>query len=94
MKVKEEFDLAGLEGYGFSKVNKEEELEKENYVESQFDWIYNVGHSRRGQFYYILIDSVSRVLCLYASKPDGDGGIVKMPDVLLTLALDGVIETN
>jgi len=52
--------------------------------------IYEIGHSRRGQFYYVLC-SYEGEFSLFASRPDGAGGVVKFPDIIIQLVLDEVI---
>lgn len=36
---------------------------------------FTLGHSRRGQFYYLLRNQDGETF-IYASKPDGDGGML------------------
>jgi len=90
MKVKDGLDLAILLDYGFTKVDKKYEEEHENYTVSYYDYSYNIGHARRGQFYYILIDEPTRSVTLYASEPDGSGTSIKMPDILIKLITDNI----
>lgn len=91
MKVKEGLNLEVLLNYGFQKIDKEEEKEDDNYAISYFDYKFNIGHSRRGQFYYLLVDETTRNVAIYASEPDGSGGCVDCPDVLFELFNDGII---
>jgi len=91
MKVKDGLDLRILLNYGFEKIDKKEEEEKENYTISNFNYKYNIGHARRGQFYYILVNEISINVFLYASEPDGSGTSVSAPDILIDLIIDGVI---
>lgn len=73
LKIKEEFDLSLLDKYGFQKTDpKEYQRFDEDYTLSHSLYIYQLGHLRRGQRYYLLIDS-KRQLNLYSTKPDGDG---------------------
>jgi hypothetical protein len=53
-------------------------------------YVYEIGHSRRGQFYYILVDT-SGNLTLYASEPDGSGSSVNFPDIIIQLILDDIV---
>ena len=55
-------------------------------------FICKVGHSRRGQFYYLLIDPKTREIRVYASRPDGDGGPIDLGDELLKMFVAGVVE--
>ena len=85
MKIKEDFDINLLKNYGFHKPIDY----KEDYTISNSDYILYLGHSRRGQFYYLLVKD--KDLYIYSSKPDGDGGKLLLPDVLLKLFNDGII---
>ena len=91
MKVKEELNLDILLNYGFTKIDKEEELENEEYTISSYDYIFEIGHARRGQFYYLLVGEKTRDVVIYATKPDGSGGKVICPDVLVKLSVDGIV---
>ena len=90
MKIKDGLDFSILLNYGFEKIDKKAEEENENYTVSNFDYQYNIGHARRGQFYYILVNEISRNVFLYASEPDGSGTSVPAPDVLIDLIVDGI----
>jgi len=57
---------------------------------SFYEYVFEVGHARRGQFYYILIDD-DRKIYIWASEPDGDGSAILMPDILVRLIKDEVI---
>lgn len=48
-------------------------------------------HSRRGQFYYFLAHKKTLELSVFASKPDGSGGLVMLPDELIDLIKKGDI---
>jgi hypothetical protein len=75
----------------------------ENYViDNEYDdplsecegqYIYDLGHSRRGQHYYILIQKDLQVTIL-ASKADGDGTHVKVGDIFQKLISKGFIESS
>lgn len=52
-------------------------------------WVYTLGHSRRGQFYYLIVDNGE--LLVYASDPDGSGASVELGDVLFKLYRDGLV---
>ena len=88
MKIKAELNLEVLEKYGFELYDNEEVSEC-FYVDG---YAYCIGHSRRGQHYYLLVDSNSREISIYASEPDGSGGSINCPDILLKMFLDGIIE--
>lgn len=89
MKIKDNIDISVLEKYGFSSPGKENGDDWR--MLSRFKYIFSIGHSRRGQFYYILVDQ-ERYLNIYASPPDGSGDTVKFPDVILQLIRDNIIE--
>jgi hypothetical protein len=84
--------LNRLEYYGFSFYSKEDakiEFDEDGYM-FENNWVFNVGHSRRGQFYYITVNTKGTVE-LYASRPDGTPGSIDMPDVLIDLVADGIL---
>ena len=90
MKIKDGLNLDILLEYGFEKINKEE-LDDEDYIISLYDYQFEIGHSRRGQVYSLLCNEKTRKLSIYASEPDGGGGSVACPDILIKLILDGII---
>ena len=94
MKVKEDLNIDILLKYGFNKIDKEQEEEDENYTLSSYDYKFEIGHARRGQFYYLLVSDKSRNLVIYASEPDGSGGCIGCPDVLIKLIEDNVVSLN
>lgn len=89
MKVKDDLNLDILLNYGFEKIDKKEEEENKQYTISYFDYKYNIGHARRGQFYYILVGS-NREVSIYASEPDGSGTCVDAPNVLIELITNNI----
>jgi hypothetical protein len=91
MKVKEGINLEVLLNYGFTKIDKDEETEKEQYTVASYDYKFEIGHARRGQFYYLLVGENTRDVIIYATEPDGSAGSVICPNVLLQLAVDGVV---
>ena len=79
---------------------REEEIRETHYVlfknrdDFTFDfckYVCNIGDSRRGQSYYLLVDD-NRNLSIYASEPDGSGGSVKLNDVLLKMFKNNLFE--
>ena len=54
-------------------------------------YVYEIGHSRRGQFYYFLFDINTKNFSVIASEPDGSGGAVELPDILIDLIKNEVI---
>lgn len=91
MKVKEELNLEVLLNYGFTKIDKEQAKEDEDWTISCYEYLFEIGHARRGQFYYLLVSEKTRDIIIYASEPDGSGGTVICPDVLIKLSVDGVV---
>lgn len=57
-------------------------------------WIYEIGHSRRGQFYYYLIDMKTeyKVLLIYASKPDGSGTFTPLDHTIFDMFKNGLFK--
>lgn len=92
MKIKNNVDLSVLENYGFEIVDRQKEEDDENYTISNFAYKFNIGHSRRGQHYYLLIGFSSRIINIFASKPDGDGTYIGLPDVLFQLIKDDLVD--
>ena len=81
-------------------IEKYYESFKENHVCENSDdkfyfyegcYFYNLGHARRGQHYYVLIQKDLQVAIL-ASKPDGDGTHIKVGDIFQKLISEGFIE--
>ncbi len=91
MKIKENFDLDMLLDYKFEKINKEEELENENYTIANFDYLLQIGPGRRGQYYYLLVKSESRIVYIYSSDSDGSGTACPMCNELIELITQGII---
>jgi hypothetical protein len=52
---------------------------------------YECDYSRRGQQYYIIYRIDSNKFEILATKPDGEGGSVELPDILLELIKNGII---
>jgi len=93
MKIKENVALESLLDYGFEAINKEESEDLGDYTIAKHDYMFTIGHSRRGQVYYILINN-SRAVSLFASEPDGSGGTIGCPDILIKLISDGIVEST
>lgn len=94
MKLTPSLSIDILSNYGFEKINKKEEEENENYVLSSFDYKFEIGHARRGQFYYLLASESTRNIIIYASEPDGAGGMIGCPDILINLVIGGIVCPN
>jgi hypothetical protein len=76
-----------LQKYGFYKAEENDE-----YSIIDNEMVCCIGLSRRGQFYYIILDSETKKLTLYASEADGSGGSVEISDELYDMIRDGKIE--
>jgi hypothetical protein len=76
---------------------EDDKIKKEHIVVSYRDELYyydsylilNIGHSRRGQNYYIFCHKETLELSVFASKPDGSGGNCDLPDILIKMILCG-----
>ena len=89
MKISNKFPLDKLEEYGFTKPNPEE-FGEDTYIQDS-EYIYDCGHARRGQRYYILV-SKNREVSIYSTKPDGSGGKVSLPRILIYLSIHEILE--
>jgi len=54
-------------------------------------YVYDLGLSRRGQHYYVLIQKDLQV-AVFASKADGDGTHIEVGDIFQKLISEGFIE--
>ena len=72
LKIKDNVDLKELEKFDFFYKFPYDTDYSDDY---EFDnkMIYEIGHSRRGQFYFILVDKTSLEISVYATEPDGSG---------------------
>lgn len=97
MKLKSNVKASVLLGYNFHENNEEykedngiDEYHTLNYFKG---YVFGLGHSRRGQFYYLLC-SYDGQFSIYASKPDGSGGILPIfnQKVFSKLFSDSIVE--
>ncbi len=82
---------------GFELYDVEYTLYKDDDMFIENHYIYNLGHSRRGQFYFYTIDmrSEDRLINVYASKPDGTGSYVNLDINLIVDLIDkGLVVEN
>lgn len=93
LKIKDSVDLKELEKFGFFS-SFEYETDYSEDFEFENTMIYEMGHSRRGQFYFILIDKSSLVMSVYATEPDGSGSDIAMSDVIFDLIQAGLVEKS
>ena len=76
----------------FSKVDKEYEESNDEYTLSCYNYSLELGHSRRGQHYYLLVRSlVEPKVLIYASEPDGSGGSLELSDTLFKLIENEIV---
>ncbi len=68
---------------------KFEAIEEDSLLEF-YEYAFTIGHSRRGQWYYYLVDKDGNIE-LYASEPDGSGGAVPMDNVIIKLYNDNLL---
>lgn len=93
MKIKQDLDFKILEKYGFNKIDQTIKDDYDDNVIAVYEYEYNLGHSRRGQFYSLLIYSTGS-LSIYASTPDGSGGSITLDNTIYNLIKDGIIEPS
>ena len=76
------------------------EFQKSHYVAEDDDdrlyyyescWVFEIGHSRRGQSYYVIINKDTNEVQILATEPDGSGGIINAGDIFKTLIAGGFI---
>jgi hypothetical protein len=82
-------NLDRLPEFGFYKVFKEEHGVEELEIRRS-EYMYTLGHSRRGQFYYYLVDK-SGYISIYASEPDGGGTSINWDSVIIKLFKEGLL---
>ena len=105
MKLKNPDNYKVLIEYGFLPVySRENNIPKDvkDYYEvwDEEDFFYynqdclvlNLGHSRRGQFYYLYYNPNYNSFNIYASKPDGEGTSVIFPNVIYELIKNNLID--
>ena len=79
--------------------NKDKEIRATHYVAEECDVLeyyddflaWGLGHARRGQHYYLLCHKDSLLISVLASKPDGDGCSIELPNELINAILAGDI---
>lgn len=84
IKVKDGVDLTK---YGFKLIT---DTDDHNYVLDQ-KYAYQIGYSRRGQYYYYLVDKKG-ILKIYASEPDGSGGATELSNIIFRMYDDNCFE--
>lgn len=53
--------------------------------------VYEMGHARRGQYYYLIFNIKENKFYVLASKPDGSGSEKEIPDIIIKLVEDGIV---
>ena len=99
LKIKDDVDLKELEKFGFNNVD-EDSAKEELYTTCYGDYDYEFNNTyaryitagRRGQEYYILIHKQTRIIYMYATKPDGDGTKGKIDDTIIKLYQANLVE--
>jgi hypothetical protein len=81
-------------------IKLENEFQKSHYVAyDDYDglyyhegcWVFEIGHSRRGQSYYVIINKDTNEVQILATEPDGSGGIINAGDIFKVLIENGFI---
>ncbi len=90
MKLKDSVTKEQLEELGFYLY---QENEYEYYYSMENKMIYEIGHSRRGQFYYLIVNK-SNCIEVFATEPDGSGGSIELANTLLKMFKLGYIEES
>lgn len=71
---------------------------KKNYVAEDYEdplfyyehcYVYDIGSSRRGQWYYLIVKN--REILVLATKPDGSGGAIALGNIISELIKGGFI---
>ena len=89
MKFKDDFNKEILLTLGFAKVNQEDQEGDFNLTIAEYT--YYLGHSRRGQIYYLIVSD--GFLKLYATEPDGNGGSIVFPEYAFK-QIERLVELN
>lgn len=94
MKLIEEKSRLSLLDNGF--VRYDEEYRRLNNCEDRWmpyqdGFIYDIGHSRRGQSYYLFVGDGSLGISILGSEPDGAGGMIGLPNKIIELFENGII---
>jgi len=82
-------------------IKLENKLREDNFIVEDEDsvlyyfqnvYVYEIGHSRRGQFYYLLFNVNTKTFEILATEPDGSGGSVELPNILIDLIKNEIIK--
>ncbi len=83
MQLKDNVDETILLTLGFKKIDKEIQDSWEHDYRLNFDYEYNLGAGRRGQYYSLFV--VNREFHIYASEADGSGSPTKLDNIFIKL---------
>lgn len=96
MKLNPEIiDYSILEKYGIEKYDSKKHYlfdgDEMECAVNGFDYFLNLGYSRRGQSYWLFINTNTKSVELYANEPDGSGCGVSLPNVFVSLIKDKIL---
>lgn len=91
MKLRSDLDISILKEYGFEEITEDYNVEHDYKLEYFTGYVYNLGHARRGQFYYIICYPEEKQFSIYASKPDGSGTSIDIDDIFIKLIKDNIV---
>lgn len=89
MRLKDAFKLDVLLEYGFAPIDEHTFGEDEGLI-IEDGYALNLGHSRRGQFYYLICNE-NKQFAIYASKPDGAGAPLALNTIVIQLIEAGLV---
>lgn len=91
MKFNKEKNIKDVTKFGFFHIDEiRNDLDEYDFLFYLKDaYLYSFGHSRRGQYYYMIIENNN--VTLYTSKPDGDGGSVLLDDTIFNMIEQGYL---
>jgi len=84
MQLKKNVTHDDLLAAGFDPVKKAYEEGRDDDTLAFYEYKMELGYSRRGQSYYLLI--LERTVSIYASKPDGSGAPIELPPCFFTIS--------
>lgn len=93
MRLKKHIPLEKLVDFGFQKSNLLDHGQDETIMQS--DYVLEIGHIKRGQYAYLLVEKFTRELIFYCTQIKmRTGGSIVCPDVLIVLATAGYLEPS
>jgi hypothetical protein len=91
MKLRPDLDISILKEYGFEEITEDYVVDHSDELEDFVGYAYDMGHARRGQFYYIICHPEEKQFSIYASKPDGSGTSIDIDDIFIKLIKDNIV---